>query len=330
MNIIRKKSYGISKLNPKLLSTQVVTNKLASSNPTSISAKTISLEYDKSAHNYHPVPVVIEKGKGVHLWDVEGKKYIDFLSAYSAANQGHCHPRILKVLHDQSFKLTLTSRAFYNDKLCLYADYITNLFKYDKVLPMNTGVEAGETAIKLARKWAYEVKKVPENKAKVVFAENNFWGRTLAAVSSSTDPESFGSYGPFMPGFEIVPYNDIKKLEASISDPSTAAFMVEPIQGEAGVVLPDEGYLKEVRRLCTKHNVLWIADEVQTGLHRTGLLTACEHEKVKPDILCLGKALSGGMVLLLIYTYIHYDFINICYYYNSYQYLPFSQVMRLC
>jgi len=278
------------------MSDVAATSKLASSNPTSLSAKIIAKEYDKSAHNYHPIPVVIEKGKGVHLWDVEGKKYIDFLSAYSAANQGHCHPRILKVLHDQSVNLTLTSRAFYNNQLGIFADYITKLFKYDKVLPMNTGVEAGETAIKLARKWAYEVKGVPENKAKVVFAENNFWGRTLAAVSSSTDPESFGSYGPFMPGFEIVPYNDIPKLEASISDPNTAAFMVEPIQGEAGVVIPDAGYLREVRRLCTKYNVLFIADEVQTGLHRTGLLTACEHEKVHPDILCLGKALSGGML----------------------------------
>ena len=254
----------------------------------------LDLEGDKSAHNYHPIPVVINKGEGVYLWDIENKKYYDFLSAYSAVNQGHCHPRIINALIDQAQKLTLTSRAFHNDQLASYAEYITKLFGYDKVLTMNTGVEAGESAIKLARKWAYEVKGVPENKAKVVFAKNNFWGRTLAAVSSSTDPESYGNYGPYMPGFELIEYDNLVELEKSISDPNTAAFMVEPIQGEAGVVVPKLGYLKKVRELCTKYNVLFIADEVQTGLCRTGKMLACDHENVKPDILCLGKALSGG------------------------------------
>lgn len=254
----------------------------------------IDLELRTSAHNYHPIPVVISRAKGVYMWDVAGKRYLDFLAAYSAVNQGHCHQRIVSVLKEQAEQLTLTSRAFHSDQMGLYAEYITNLLGFDKVLPMNTGVEAGETAIKLARKWAYLVKGVPKNKAKCVFARNNFWGRTLAAVSSSTDPSSFEGYGPFMPGFEIVDYNDLNALEKAISDPNTASFMLEPIQGEAGVVVPDDGYLAGVRRLCDKYRVLMIADEVQTGLCRTGKMLACDHEQVKPDILCLGKALSGG------------------------------------
>lgn len=256
----------------------------------------IETELKTSAHNYNPLPVVLSRGEGVHVWDVDGKKYLDFLSAYSAVNQGHCHPRILSALMQQAEQLTLTSRAFHNDKFGPYAEYITNLLGYDKVLPMNTGVEAGETAVKLARKWAYKVKGVPENKAKVVFAKNNFWGRSLAAVSSSTDPSAYGEYGPFMPGFEMVPFNDLEALEKSISDPNTAAFMVEPIQGEAGVVVPDDGYLTGIRKLCDKYNVLWIADEVQTGLCRTGKMLAVHHEDARPDMLCLGKALSGGVL----------------------------------
>ena len=255
----------------------------------------IDLELKKSAHNYHPIPVVLTKGLGCNVWDVDGKKYLDFLSAYSAVNQGHCHPRILRVMWEQSQKLTLTSRAFHNDQFGPYADYITQLLGYDKLLPMNTGVETGETAIKLARKWAYLVKGVPANKARVLFARNNFWGRTLAAVSSSTDPSSYEGYGPYMPGFSVIDYNDLVALEKELAaDPNIAAFMVEPIQGEAGVVIPDSGYLASVRKLCSKYKVLFIADEVQTGLCRTGKMLACDHESVKPDILCLGKALSGG------------------------------------
>lgn len=256
----------------------------------------MDLEDNFGAHNYHPIPVVLEKGEGVFVWDVEGKKYYDFLAAYSAVNQGHCHPRIVKALTEQAKKLTLTSRAFYNSLLGEYEKYITSYFGYDKVLPMNTGVEGGETAIKLARRWAYDVKGVPENKAKVVFANGNFWGRTLAAISASNDPSSFKGFGPYMTGYELVDYNDLKALENAIKDPNTAAFMVEPIQGEAGVVVPDHGYLKGVRELCSKYNVLFIADEVQTGLARTGKLLACDHEDVKPDILVLGKALSGGIL----------------------------------
>ena len=254
----------------------------------------MELEDQFGAHNYHPIPVVLEKGQGVYVWDVEGKRYYDFLSAYSAVNQGHCHPRIIKALTEQAQKLTLTSRAFYNSVLGEYEKYITTYFGFDKVLPMNTGVEGGETAIKLARRWAYDVKGVPENKAKLVFAKGNFWGRTLAAISSSNDPSSYKGFGPFLPGYELVEYNDLKSLEESIKDPNTAAFMVEPIQGEAGVIVPDEGYLKGVRALCDKYKVLFIADEVQTGLARTGKMLACDHENVKPDILVLGKALSGG------------------------------------
>jgi ornithine--oxo-acid transaminase len=259
-------------------------------------AKYIALEDQFGAHNYHPVPVVLEKGEGVFLYDVDGKRYFDFLSGYSAVNQGHCHPAIIKALTDQAQKLTLTSRAFYNNLLGEYEKYITAYFGYDKVLPMNTGVEGGETAIKLARRWGYAVKGIPENQAKVIFAEGNFWGRTLAAISSSTDPSSFKGFGPYMPGFGLVPYNDLAALETVLQDPNVAAFMVEPIQGEAGVVIPTDGYLKGVRALCDKYNVLFIADEIQTGLARTGTLLACDHENVHPDILILGKALSGGTI----------------------------------
>ena len=255
----------------------------------------IDLEYKFGAHNYHPLPVVLNEGKGVFVWDVEGRKYYDFLSAYSAVNQGHCHPEIIKALIDQSKKLTLTSRAFHNNILGKYEKYITELFGYDKVLPMNTGVEGGETAIKLARKWAYEVKKVPVNKAKVIFVEGNFWGRTLGAISSSTDPSSTTGFGPFMPGYEIIPYNDIQALENALKDKNVAAFMVEPIQGEAGVVVPDDDYLLKAYNLCKKSNVLFIADEVQTGIGRTGKMLCCDHHSFKPDILILGKALSGGV-----------------------------------
>ena len=256
----------------------------------------IDLEYNYGAHNYNPIPVVLSKGEGVYLWDVDGKKYFDFLSAYSAVNQGHCHPEILKVLNSQANKLTLTSRAFYNDVLGVYEKYITNLFKYDKVLPMNTGVEGGETAIKLARKWGYLKKKIPHNKARIVFANGNFWGRTLAAISSSDDPSSYKDFGPYMPGYDIIPYNDLMSLEEKLKNHNTAAFMIEPIQGEAGVIVPDEGYLSSVRSLCSKHNVLLIIDEVQTGLGRTGKMLASDHEKVRADILILGKALSGGVL----------------------------------
>lgn len=256
----------------------------------------IDLENKFGAHNYHPMPVVLAKGEGVFVWDVEGKKYYDFLSAYSAVNQGHCHPKIIEALTTQAQQLTLTSRAFYNNVLGEYEQYITSLLGYDKVLPMNTGVEGGETAIKLARKWAYTVKLVPENKAKIVFVEGNFWGRTLAAISSSTDPSSYSGFGPFMPGYVIIPYNDLPALENALKDPDVAAFMVEPIQGEAGVVVPDKGYLSSAYELCRKNNVLFIADEVQTGLGRTGKMMCCDHENVKPDILILGKALSGGVL----------------------------------
>src|SRR3954470_7677184 len=256
----------------------------------------LQLEDQYSAHNYHPLPVVLEKGEGVFLYDVEGKRYYDFLSGYSAINQGHCHPRIINTLIRQAQKLTLTSRAFHSNLLGEYARYITEYFGYDKVLPMNTGVEGGETAVKLARRWGYVKKGIPENKAKIIFAEGNFWGRTLAAISSSTDPSSYKGFGPYMPGFELVPYNDMAALERAFQDSNVAAFMVEPIQGEAGVVLPDEGYLKGVRQLCTEYNVLFIADEIQTGLCRTGKMLACDHEGVRPDILILGKALSGGVL----------------------------------
>ena len=257
-------------------------------------AKYLALEDQFGAHNYHPIPVVIEKGEGVYLYDVDGKKYFDFLSGYSAVNQGHCHPAIIKSLQEQASKLTLTSRAFHNNLLGEYEKYITSYFGFDKILPMNTGVEGGETAIKLARRWGYNVKGIPENQAKIIFAEGNFWGRTLAAISSSTDPSSYQGFGPYMQGFGLVPFNDLIALEKAFQDNTVAAFMVEPIQGEAGVVLPSEGYLKGVRDLCSHYNILFIADEVQTGLARTGKMLACDHENVRPDILILGKALSGG------------------------------------
>ena len=266
-------------------------------NPNTLSdaaAKYLALEDQFGAHNYHPIPVVIEKGEGVYLYDVDGKKYFDFLSGYSAVNQGHCHPAIIKSLQEQASKLTLTSRAFHNNLLGEYEKYITSYFGFDKILPMNNGVEGGETAIKLARRWGYNVKGIPENQAKIIFAEGNFWGRTLAAISSSTDPSSYQGFGPYMQGFGLVPFNDLIALEKAFQDNTVAAFMVEPIQGEAGVVLPSEGYLKGVRDLCSHYNILFIADEVQTGLARTGKMLACDHENVRPDILILGKALSGG------------------------------------
>ena len=255
----------------------------------------MKLEDQYGAHNYHPLPVVLDRGEGVYVWDCEGKKYFDFLSAYSAVNQGHCHPKIINALVEQSKKLTLTSRAFYNSKLGEYEKFMCDLFGYDKVLPMNTGVEGGETANKLARKWGYMKKGIEENKARIIFVNGNFWGRTLAAISSSDDPVSYKGFGPYMPGYDLIPYNDLNALENELKDPSVAAFMVEPIQGEAGVVVPDDGYLEGVRKLCDKYNVLFIADEVQTGIARTGRMLATEYEDAKPDILILGKALSGGV-----------------------------------
>lgn len=260
------------------------------------STEHIRLESEYGAHNYHPIPVVLNKGLGVHLWDVDGKKYFDFLSAYSAVNQGHCHPRLIQAMTEQAQKLTLSSRAFHNDQLGLTEKKLAEKFGYEKVLLMNTGVEAGESAIKLARKWAYEVKGVPANQAQIIFAEGNFWGRTISAISSSTDPSSYTNFGPFTPGFITIPYNDLAALEDKLKDSNVAAFMVEPIQGEAGVVLPEAGYLKKAADLCKKHGVLFIADEIQTGLGRTGAWLACHHEFVHPDILLLGKALSGGFI----------------------------------
>ncbi|HRH56773.1 MAG TPA: ornithine--oxo-acid transaminase [Chitinophagales bacterium] len=258
------------------------------------SQQIIALEEKFGAHNYHPLPVVLAKGKGVHVWDVEGKQYLDFLSSYSAVNQGHCHPKIVKAMQEQAEVLTLTSRAFHSNLLGVYMEYITNLLGYDKVLPMNTGVEACETAFKLARRWGYDVKGIENNKAVIVVCENNFWGRSIAAISSSTDPSSYGGFGPYVPGIVKIPYNNIVALEEALQDKNVAAFMAEPIQGEAGVVVPDEGYLTKVKELCSQYNVLFIADEVQTGIARTGKMMACDHENVKPDILVLGKALSGG------------------------------------
>jgi ornithine--oxo-acid transaminase len=255
----------------------------------------INREDKFGAHNYHPLPVVLEKGDGPYVWDVEGKRYFDFLSAYSAVNQGHCHPKIIQALIDQSKKLTLTSRAFYNSVLGEYEEYITRYFGYDKVLPMNTGAEADETALKLCRKWAYLKKGIKENQAKIIVCEGNFHGRTITIVSMSTDPDARKDYGPFTPGFITIPYNDLNALEVALQDPDVAGFLVEPIQGEAGVFVPDEGYLKKAYDMCKARNVLFIADEVQTGIARTGKLIACEHEGVRPDILILGKALSGGV-----------------------------------
>jgi len=259
------------------------------------SAEAMNLEDRYGAHNYHPLPVVLSKGDGVFVWDVEGKRYFDFLSAYSAVNQGHCHPRIVQALTDQANTLTLTSRAFYNDVLGVYEKYVTEYFGYDKVLPMNTGAEGDETAIKLARRWGYDKKGIPENQAKIIVCENNFHGRTITVISMSTDPDARGGFGPYTPGFIVVPYNDIAALEDALQDPNVAAFLVEPIQGEAGVYVPDDGYLAKAYALCKKRNVLFIADEVQTGIARTGKLLACDHENVRPDILILGKALSGGV-----------------------------------
>jgi ornithine--oxo-acid transaminase len=257
----------------------------------------IELEEKFGAHNYHPVPVVLDKGQGVYVWDVEGKRYYDFLSAYSAVNQGHCHPRIINALIEQSQKLTLTSRAFYNSMLGRYEEYITNYFGYDRVLPMNTGVEAVETAMKLCRKWGYQVKGIPENKAKIIFAGGNFHGRTLSIISASTDPTARRNFGPFMTGIEVVPYNDLEALEnALINDPYVAGFIVEPIQGEAGVYVPDDNYLPSAYKLCKASNVLFISDEVQTGIARTGKLLASDHAEIRPDMVILGKALSGGVL----------------------------------
>lgn len=257
----------------------------------------IELENEHGAHNYHPLPVVLDKGEGVYVWDVEGKRYFDFLSAYSAVNQGHSHPKIVDALIEQAQKLTLTSRAFYNSKLGEYEQKITKLFDFDKVLPMNSGAEAVETALKIARKWSYEVKGIKGNSAKIIVCENNFHGRTTTIVSFSNDPDAHNNYGPFTPGFIKIPYNDLAALETVLKEDAEniAAFLVEPIQGEAGVYVPDEGFLKGASELCKKHNVLFIADEVQTGIARTGKLIACHHEEVQPDILILGKALSGGM-----------------------------------
>ncbi len=256
----------------------------------------LELEEQYGAHNYHPVPVVLNRGEGVYVWDVDGKKYFDFLSGYSALNQGHCHPKIVKAFIEQSKKLTLTSRAFHNDLLGEYAKFITGYFGYDKVLPMNTGVEAVETGIKLCRKWAYEVKGIEEGKAKIIVCEGNFHGRTSTVISFSSDPGSKKNFGPYMPGFEMIPYNDINALALALTDKHVAGFLVEPIQGEAGVVVPDNGYLKKAKELCEESHVLFIADEIQTGLARTGKMLACDHENVRPDILLLGKALSGGML----------------------------------
>jgi ornithine--oxo-acid transaminase len=256
----------------------------------------LDLEDKYGAHNYHPLPVVLNKGEGIYVWDVDGKKYVDFLSGYSAVNQGHCHPRIIDVLVDQARTLTLTSRAFHNNLLGEYEKFITEYFGYDKVLPMNTGVEAVETAIKLTRRWAYEVKGIPDNKAKIIVCSHNFHGRTSTVISFSSDPSSTRHFGPFMPGFEVIPYNDLPALSHALQDKHVAGFLVEPIQGEAGVMVPDNGYLSKAFQYCKDANVLFIGDEIQTGLCRTGKMLCCDHEDVRPDILLLGKALSGGTI----------------------------------
>lgn len=255
----------------------------------------MELEDKYGAHNYHPLPVVLAKGQGAKVWDVEGKEYFDFLSAYSAVNQGHCHPKIINALVDQAKTLTLTSRAFFNDTLGVYEKFVTNFFGYDKVLPMNTGAEGDETALKLCRKWAYTKKGIAENQAKIIVCENNFHGRTITVISMSTDPDSRVGFGPFTPGFITIPYNDLNALATALEDSNVAGFLVEPIQGEAGVFVPDEGYIRKAYEMCKAKNVLFIADEVQTGIARTGKLLACDHEGIKPDILILGKALSGGV-----------------------------------
>ena len=270
----------------------------------------IELEEKYGAHNYHPLPVVLSKAEGVHVWDVEGKHYYDFLSAYSAVNQGHCHPRLQQAMQEQATKLTLTSRAFYNDVLGEYEKYITELFGFDKVLPMNSGVEAVETAIKLCRKWGYMIKGIAPNKAKIIVLEHNFHGRTSGVISFSTDPSSRTDFGPYMPGYVVVPYNDLPALSIALQDPDVAGLLVEPIQGEAGVVVPDEGYLAKAAQMCDEANVLFMADEIQTGLCRTGKMLACDYEGVKPDILILGKALSGGM--LPVSAVLADDYIMLC------------------
>lgn len=256
---------------------------------------TIELEHDFGAYNYHPLPVVLAKGQGMRVWDTSGKEYFDFLSAYSAVNQGHCHPKIVATLNEQAQLLTLTSRAFHNNVLGQYEKFMTDIFGYQRLLPMNTGVEAAETAVKLARRWGYDKKGIPENQARIVFVEGNFWGRSIGAISSSTDPSSRKGFGPFVPGYDLIPYNDLEALEQALRDPHVAAFMLEPIQGEAGVVVPDDAYLRGVRSLCSRYQVLMIADEIQTGIGRTGKMLACDHVDVRPDILVLGKALAGGM-----------------------------------
>ena len=259
------------------------------------SADYMAKEDKFGAHNYHPLPVVLSKGEGVFVWDVEGKKYFDFLAAYSAVNQGHCHPKIIEALTEQAKTLALTSRAFYNDVLGEWEEYMTKLFGYDKMLPMNSGAEADETALKLIRKWAYKVKGIPTNEAKIVVCDGNFHGRTITIISMSSDPDAYSHYGPYTPGFVNIPYNDIEQLEKELQDPNVAGFLVEPIQAEAGVYVPEDGYLKKASELCKKYNVLFVADEVQTGLARTGKMLACDHENVRPDILVLGKAVSGGI-----------------------------------
>jgi len=265
--------------------TELITSQLA-----------IQLEEKYGAHNYHPLPIVLSRGEGPFLWDVEGKRYFDFLSAYSAVNQGHCHPKIIGAMIEQAQKLTLTSRAFYNDCLGVYEQYVTRFFGYDKVLPMNSGAEADETALKLCRKWAYTKKGIPENQAKIIVCEGNFHGRTITIISMSSDPDAYSGFGPFTPGFITIPYNDLDALSKALNDPNVAGFLVEPIQGEAGVFVPDDGYLSKAYALCKEKNVLFIADEVQTGIGRTGKILACDHEGVHPDILILGKALSGGVL----------------------------------
>jgi len=298
MNALRRNTYrsvAIPLISLRTIATATAASTTTNSSKVDKSKSYLDLENQYGAFNYEPLKVVLTSGQGVFLTDVSGKKYYDFLSAYSAVNQGHCHPKIIGALIEQAQKLTLTSRAFHNDVLGEYERYVCGLFGYDRVLPMNTGVEGGETAIKLSRKWGYEVKGIPKDQARVIFAEGNFWGRTLAAISASTDPVSYTNFGPKMPNFDLVPYNDIPALEEKLKDPNVAAFMVEPIQGEAGVIVPDAGYLGKVKGLCQKYRVLMIADEVQTGLGRTGKLLACDHEQVKPDVLILGKALSGGV-----------------------------------
>jgi len=285
------RAMAVGVVGPRALSTAAATASTEDE-----AARLIALEDRHGAHNYSPLPVVLERGEGVHVWDVAGRRYLDFLSAYSAVNQGHAHPKILEALNRQSAKLTLTSRAFHNNVLGEYEQYVTELFGFDRVLPMNTGVEGGETAVKLARRWGYDVKGIPADEATVLFCEGNFWGRSLSACSSSSDPSCRKGFGPFMSHMDLVPYGDLAALEAAMAaNPNVAGFMFEPIQGEAGVVLPPAGYLEGVRRLCTQYNVLMIADEVQTGLCRTGAMLAVDHEGVKPDLVVLGKALSGGV-----------------------------------